>query len=68
MNFIDQLKNNSIISGYSLTIIFDTNYQGQLIIGPDMEDILPYEIDKATRHSVYVDKPSYTKHLYSHFF
>jgi hypothetical protein len=59
MNFIDQLKNNSIISGYSLTIIFDTNYQGQLIIGPDMEDILPYEIDKATRHSVYVDKPTY---------
>ena len=59
MNFIDQLKNNSIISGYSLTIKFDNNYQGQLIIGPDMEDILPYEIDKATRHSVYVEKPSY---------
>lgn len=59
MNFIDQLKNNSIISGYSLTLKFDNNYQGQLIIGPDMEDILPYEIAKATRHSVYVDKPSY---------
>ena len=59
MNFIDQLKNNSIISGYSLTLKFDDNYQGQLIIGPDMEDILPYEVAKATRHSVYVPKPSY---------
>ena len=59
MNFIDQLKNNNIISGYSLTIKFDNNYQGQLIIGPDLEDILPYEIDKATRHSIYVEKPSY---------
>ena len=52
MNFIDQLKNNSIISGYSLTIKFDNNYQGQLIIGPDMEDILPYEIAKTTKHTV----------------
>ena len=41
INFIDQLKNNSIISGYSLTIIFDSKYKGKFYIGPDIEEINP---------------------------
>ena len=41
MNFIDQLKNNSIISGYTLTIIFDNKYKGQFYIGQDIEEINP---------------------------
>ena len=41
MNFVDQLKNNSIISGYSLTIIFDSKYKGQFYIGQDIEEINP---------------------------
>ena len=45
MNFIDQLKNNSIISGYSLTIKFDSNYKGKLFIGPDIDQIIPEEIN-----------------------
>ena len=41
MNLVDQLKNNSIISGYSLTIIFDSKYKGQFYIGQDIEEINP---------------------------
>jgi hypothetical protein len=46
MNYIDQLKNNSIISGYSLTIKFSSNYKGSLLIGADPEEIIPKEIEK----------------------
>ena len=52
MNYIDQLKNNSIISGYSLTIKFTSNYKGQLLIGPDIEDIIPNEIFKDYKKKV----------------
>ena len=46
MNYIDQLKNSSIISGYSMTIKFSSNYKGSLLIGPDVEEIIPKEIEK----------------------
>ncbi len=39
LNLIDQLKDNDIISGYSLTINFTSNYKGQLILGPDIDEI-----------------------------
>ena len=54
MNFIDQLKNNSIISGYSLTIKFTSNYKGQLLIGPNIEEIIPKEIKSYKSKTVYV--------------
>ena len=41
LNLIDQLKDNDIIEGYSLTINFTSNYKGQLIIGPDIDEIYP---------------------------
>ena len=44
MNYIDQLKNNSLISGYSLTILFKSNYNGQLLIGADYDEIMPEEL------------------------
>ena len=52
MNYIDQLKNNSIISGYSLTIKFTSNYKGQLIIGSDIIDIMPKETKGYTKKVV----------------
>ena len=52
MNFIDQLKNNDIISGYSLTIKFTSNYNGYLLIGSDLEDIIPNEIENYSKHTV----------------
>ena len=52
MNFIDQLKNNSIISGYSLTIKFTSKYKGYLLIGPDIEEINPSEIENYNRHVI----------------
>ena len=58
MNYIDQLKNNSIISGYSLTIKFTSNYKGQLIIGPDIDDIMPKEVKGYTKKVV---KASYKR-------
>ena len=39
LNFIDQLKTKEIISGYSLTFIFNTNYKGELYLGPDYDEI-----------------------------
>lgn len=52
MNFIDQLKSNDIISGYSLTIEFTSNYNGHLLIGADLEDIIPKKIEKYTKHII----------------
>ena len=39
LNLIDQLKNNELISGYSLTFHFTSNYKGQLYLGADMDEI-----------------------------
>ena len=39
LNFIDQLKKNNLISGYGLTINFTTRNEGNLIIGPDFDEI-----------------------------
>ena len=52
MNFIDQLKNYNIISGYSLTIKFNDKYKGQFYIGPDIEEINPSIIKDYKMQSV----------------
>ena len=39
INFIDQLKTNNIISGYSVSFIFNENDKGEILIGEDLDII-----------------------------
>ena len=43
LNFMEQLRDNDIISGFSLTFIFISNFKGQLYLGPDIDKIFPDE-------------------------
>ena len=52
MNFIDQLKNKSLINKYNFAFIFNSNnnkeinYKGDLYIGEDLDKIIPDITDK----------------------
>ena len=58
LNFIDQLNNKNIITGYSFTLKYDSTskYNGNLIIGPDIEEIFPEEIVNLSKYVIKVNE------------
>ena len=58
LNFIDQLNDKNLISGYSFTPRYNSSskYKGNLIIGPDYKDIYPEEIVNLTKYVIKVNE------------
>ena len=65
MNFIEQLKNKSLIENDNFAFIFDTNnnnnYKGKIYIGEDLSQIIPDELTKYEKAIIKLSNRGYNE-------